>query len=228
MVTEQGFKTAYAMLSSEFKGDLTAMQAETHKQMLMEDGITDEELLSGVKAIIRGRKFANFPRYAELMEAIKGNPDDTAIIALKQAEDAAAEFGIYKSVIFQDKVLQATIEAFSRNGWIDFCQLCGAEDWKFQKNEFIKLYKALLKQNRKPKQDYLIGQSEHQNQISGANKEYDIEIVDGRVKVKGFIDRVENVYLVGYKNAPHCLPIPVVKALIKQQTPQIESKRATQ
>ena len=75
MVTEHGFKTAYAMLASEFKGELTAMQAETHRQMLAEDGITDEELLAGVKAIIKNRKFTNFPRYAELLEAIKGNPD---------------------------------------------------------------------------------------------------------------------------------------------------------
>ena len=111
-LTQKGFTTAYAMLSSEFKGEVTDMQVETHRQMLIEDGITDEELMSGVKTIIRSRKYANFPKYAELLEAIRGNPDDKAIIALKQAEEAVAEFGSYKSVIFKDKALQATIEAF--------------------------------------------------------------------------------------------------------------------
>ena len=128
-LTQKGFTSAYAMLSSEFKGELTEMQAETHRQMLIEDGVTDDELLSGVKSIIRNRKFANFPKYAELIEAIKGNPDDEALIALKELEDAMGIFGAYKSVIFKNKLIMACVEGIG--GWQRICQM-PLDEWKFK------------------------------------------------------------------------------------------------
>ena len=51
MVTEQGFKTAYAMLASEFKGELTDMQAETHRQMLVDDGYKNKNVESFLTSI---------------------------------------------------------------------------------------------------------------------------------------------------------------------------------
>lgn len=207
MVTEQGFKTAYAMLSSEFKGELTAMQAETHKQMLIEDGITDEELLSGVKAVIRGRKFANFPRYAELMEAIKGNPDDVAIIALKALEDAIERHGAYKSVIFKDKVIMACVKGMG--GWIEVCQI-PSDEWKFQKQEFLKLYQAYLRGGKYPLIDYLVGRTEHQNRVSA----YLEEAEDTAVK------------LVGYEaNYPKELRVIELRKILSEQTPVLDNKR---
>ena len=225
-LTQKGFTTAYAMLSSEFKGEVTDMQVETHRQMLIEDGITDEELMSGVKTIIRSRKYANFPKYAELLEAIRGNPDDKAVIALKQAEEAVAEFGSYKSVIFKDKALQATIEAFLSTGWIGFCEIVGTNDWKFEAKKFTDLYKAFLKQGREPKSIYLIGTTEKQNRYTGADKEYDIEVADGKVRVLGLCEKQEAVYLVGYEpEYPKALPNTIIKQLIQAQQAQLESKR---
>lgn len=207
MVTEHGFKTAYAMLASEFKGELTAMQAETHRQMLAEDGITDEELLAGVKAIIRNRKFANFPRYAELLEAIKGNPDDVALIALKELEDAMAIHGAYRSVIFKDKVIMACVRGMG--GWQAICQM-PSDEWKFQKQEFLKLYRAYHRNGKYPEVDYLVGLSEHKNRIEGYVSEAD------ETKVK----------LVGYdKEYPKELPALTVKSLVVKQAEAIGGKR---
>ena len=207
MVTAQGFKTAYAMLASEFKGELTDMQAETHRQMLVDDGITDEELLAGVKAIIRSRKFTNFPRYAELLEAIKGNPDDVALIALKELEDAMSIHGAYRSVIFKDKVIMACVKGMG--GWQTICQM-PSDEWKFQKQEFIKLYRAYHRNGKYPEVDYLVGKSEHQNRINGYATDADST----------------KVQLIGYSEQyPKELPALTVKTLVSKQVEAIESKR---
>ena len=207
MVTAQGFKTAYAMLASEFKGELTDMQAETHRQMLVDDGITDEELLAGVKAIIRSRKFTNFPRYAELLEAIKGNPDDVALIALKELEDAMSIHGAYRSVIFKDKVIMACVKGMG--GWQAICQV-PSDAWKFQKQEFIKLYRAYHRNGKYPEVDYLVGKSEHQNRIDGYAADADST----------------KVQLIGYSEQyPKELPALTVKTLVSKQTEAIENRR---
>ena len=206
-MTEQGFKTAYAMLASEFKGELTDMQAETHRQMLVDDGITDEELLAGVKAIIRSRKFTNFPRYAELLEAIKGNPDDVALIALKELEDAMSIYGAYRSVIFKDKVIMACVKGMG--GWQAICQM-PSDEWKFQKQEFLKLYRAYHRNGKYPEVDYLVGKSEHQNRIDGYATDADST----------------KVQLIGYSEQyPKELPALTVKTLVSKQVEAIESKR---
>ena len=207
MVTAQGFKTAYAMLASEFKGELTDMQAETHRQMLVDDGITDEELLAGVKAIIKNRKFTNFPRYAELLEAIKGNPDDVALIALKELEDAMSIHGAYRSVIFKDKVIMACVRGMG--GWQGICQVT-SDEWKFQKQEFLKLYRAYHRNGKYPEVDYLVGKNEHQNRIDGYATDADST----------------KVQLIGYSEQyPKELPAFTVKALVSKQTEAIEGKR---
>ena len=206
-LTQKGFTSAYAMLSSEFKGELTEMQAETHRQMLIEDGVTDDELLSGVKSIIRNRKFANFPKYAELIEAIKGNPDDEALIALKELEDAMGVFGAYKSVIFKNKLIMACVEGMG--GWQRICQM-PLDEWKFQKQEFLKLYKAYMKSGKAPLVDYLVGIAEQKNRFEGYLEDAD----------------ETPVYLVGYElNYPAELPALTVKANVGAQKKSIENKR---
>jgi len=206
-LTQKGFTLAYAMLSSEFKGELTEMQAETHRQMLIEDGITDEELMSGVKTIIRSRKYTNFPKYAELIEAIRGNPDDVAIVALKELEDAMSTHGAYKSVIFKDKIIMACVRGMG--GWQAVCQI-SSDEWKFQKQEFMKLYRAYTRGGKYPQVDYLVGWNEHKNRIDGYIGEAD----------------ETPVYLVGYEpNYPSKLPALTVKANIGTQTEAIENKR---
>ena len=207
MVTEQGFKTAYAMLASEFKGELTDMQAETHRQMLLDDGITDEELLAGVKSIIKNRKFTNFPRYAELLEAIKGNPDDVALIALKELEDAMSIHGAYRSVIFKDKVIMACVRGMG--GWQAICQM-PSDEWKFQKQEFLKLYRAYHRNGKYPEVDYLVGVSEHKNRIDGYIADADSA----------------KVQLIGYSEQyPRELPAVTVKTLVSKQTEAIEGNK---
>ena len=206
-LTQKGFTTAYAMLSSEFKGELTEMQAETHRQMLIEDGVTDDELLSGVKSIIRNRKFANFPKYAELIEAIKGNPDDEALIALKELEDAMSIHGAYRSVIFKDKVIMACVKGMG--GWQAICQV-PSDEWKFQKQEFLKLYRAYHRNGKYPEVDYLVGKSEHQNRIDGYTTDADST----------------KVQLIGYSEQyPKELPALTVKTLVSKQAESIEGKR---
>ena len=201
-MTAQEFYQPFTLLCLAYNRELTDALAEVYF-MVLED-LTAQQFQSAIKEVLATRKYTNLPMPADILEAVHGNSDERAIIALKQAEDAVSRFGMYKSVIFQDKALQATIEGFFTNGWIDFCKQCGGDEWKFQKIEFVKLYKAYLKQDKKPKGDYLVGWCQHQNEISAIETE------------------PENVYLVGYQQAPYCLPAPIVKELIRKQTPQIE------
>ena len=206
-LTQKGFTTAYAMLSSEFRGELTEMQAETHRQMLIEDGVTDDELLSGVKTIIRSRKYTNFPKYAELIEAIRGNPDDEALIALKELEDAMSIFGAYKSVIFKNKLIMACVEGMG--GWQRICQM-PLDEWKFQKQEFLKLYRAYMKSGKAPLVDYLIGIAEKDNRFAGYLEDAD----------------ATPVHLVGYEpNYPKALSVLTIKTNIGTQKQADENKR---
>ena len=206
-LTQKGFTLAYAMLSSEFKGELTEMQAETHRQMLIEDGVTDDELISGVKSIIRNRKFANFPKYAELIEAIKGNPDDEALIALKELEDAMGIFGAYKSVIFKNKLIMACVEGMG--GWQRICQM-PLDEWKFKNQEFLKLYRAYTRGGKYPQVDYLIGIAEQKNRFEGYLEDAD----------------ETPVHLVGYEpNYPKALPALTIKTNIGAQKQAIENRR---
>lgn len=204
-MTKQEFAQTFTILCAAYgKESNKALLAAYY--MVLED-LTAQQFQLAIKEVLATRKYTNLPMPADILEAVHGNPDERAIIALKQAEDAVSRFGMYKSVIFQDKALQATIEGFFTNGWIDFCKQCGGDEWKFQKIEFVKLYKAYLKQDKKPKGDYLVGWCQHQNEISAIETE------------------PENVYLVGYQEAPYCLPATIVKELIKKQTSQIETKR---
>lgn len=162
-LTKQGFETAYAMLSSEFRDEVSAMLAETHRQMLLDDGITDAELISGVKKLIRDRKYAKFPRYAEILEAIRGNPDDAAILALDFVKKAISAVGQYQSVKFPDPRIHWVIE--SLGGWTYLCTL-PLDEWKWLEKDFTKLYKASLGKPLKAS-EYLVGRFDHENMVSG-------------------------------------------------------------
>ena len=130
-----------------------------------------------------------------------------ALIALKELEDAMSIHGAYRSVIFKDKVIMACVKGMG--GWQAICQM-PSDEWKFQKQEFLKLYRAYHRNGKYPEVDYLVGWSEHKNRIDGYIADADSA----------------KVQLIGYSEQyPRELPAVTVKTLVSKQTEAIEGKR---
>ena len=94
-------------------------------------------------------------------------------------------------------------------GWQAICQM-PSDEWKFQKQEFLKLYRAYHRNGKYPEVDYLVGLSEHKNRIDGYAADADST----------------KVQLIGYSEQyPKELPALTVKTLVSKQAEAIESKR---
>ena len=94
-------------------------------------------------------------------------------------------------------------------GWQAICQV-SSDEWRFQKQEFLKLYRAYHRNGKYPEVDYLVGKSEHQNRIDGYIADADST----------------KVQLIGYSEQyPKELPALTIKTLVNKQVEAIESKR---
>ena len=115
--------------------------------------------------------------------------------------------GAYKSVIFKNKVIMACVKGMG--GWQAICQM-PSDEWKFQKQEFLKLYRAYHRNGKYPEVDYLVGLSEHKNRIDGYMADADSA----------------KVQLIGYSEQyPMELPASTVKTLVSKQTEAIEGNK---
>ena len=199
------FFPVFTMLCETYNKQPTKSLASAYF-MVLED-LTISEFQTAVKSVLATRKFTNLPMPADILEIVNGNPDDVALIALKELEDAMSIHGAYKSVIFKNKVTMACVRGMG--GWQAICQM-PSDEWKFQKQEFLKLYRAYHRNGKYPEVDYLVGKSEHQNRIDGYIADADSA----------------KVQLIGYSEQyPKELPALTVKTLVSKQTEDIEGKR---
>ena len=162
-MTKAEFLPTFAMLCEVYNREATKMLAEGYYMVLKDLDI--QTLNTAVSTVMSGRIYSTLPLPADLLEAVIGNPEDKAILALKELEDAISSTGAYKSIAFNDKLIATCVE--SLGGWVTICQM-ELKDWEWKKKEFISLYKALM---RNPKNvsstPYLIGIAEHQNRSNG-------------------------------------------------------------
>ena len=199
------FFPVFTMLCETYNKQPTKSLASAYF-MVLED-LTISEFQTAVKSVLATRKFTNLPMPADILEVVNGNPDDEALIALKELEDAMGIFGAYKSVIFKNKLIMACVEGMG--GWQRICQM-PLDEWKFQKQEFLKLYKAYMKSGKAPLVDYLVGIAEQKNRFEGYLEDAD----------------ETPVHLVGYEpNYPKALPALTIKTNIGAQKQAIENKR---
>ena len=199
------FFPVFTMLCETYNKQPTKSLASAYF-MVLED-LTISEFQTAVKSVLATRKFTNLPMPADILEVVNGNPDDVALIALKELEDAMSIHGAYKSVIFKNKVIMACVRGMG--GWQAICQM-PSDEWKFQKQEFLKLYRAYHRNGKYPEVDYLVGLSEHKNRIDGYIADADSA----------------KVQLIGYSEQyPKELPALTVKTLVSKQTEAIEGKR---
>ena len=204
-MTKIDFFPIFTLLCETYNREATKTLASAYFMVL--EGLTISEFQAAVKSVLATRKFTNLPMPADILEIVNGNPDDTALIALKELEDAMSIHGAYRSVIFKDKVIMACVKGMG--GWQGICQVT-SDEWKFQKQEFLKLYRAYHRNGKYPEVDYLVGKNEHQNRIDGYATDADST----------------KVQLIGYSEQyPKELPALTVKTLVSKQTEAIEGKR---
>lgn len=109
----------------------------TYKRVLL-NAMSAEDACKGIEIVLGMRTFG-FPKPADIIEAVKGKPEDLALSAWQMLLDAIRSLGPYKSVIFSDARLIMVVEAMGGwmavNAWLE-------EEMPFRRAEFMKLYAA--------------------------------------------------------------------------------------
>jgi hypothetical protein len=158
----------------EFIRFLTALAASFGREadeptcMAYEIGLSDLPLAACKAAMMRGMRECKFmPSPAELRElAGVQKPQQRAVLAWEALDGAVCDHGYYRSVDFDDPVINATVR--NLGGWERICSLEGDEYTKWFRKEFERVYLALMAVGVGPDQAApLLGHFAKQNSGNG-------------------------------------------------------------
>lgn len=109
--------------------------------------IPDDSFLSAVALIVNTttKLYPDDNLIAIIREKINGSVGDKAILAWTQARSAIITIGAYRSVSFEDPVINGVIREMG--GWEKFCSML-IEEEPFRQKDFMKLYEALSRSGR--------------------------------------------------------------------------------
>jgi hypothetical protein len=130
---------------------------------------TDEECKKAFDQVITSCKW--FPKPAELLERLKGTEQDKATLAWIEVYEAIKEVGSGQSIRFPDPVIHSVVEAMG--GWVRLA-FQEEKDSKWNRKEFIDLYRVLSKKTSHP--EYLVGEYEEINRWKGYKKLIELPI----------------------------------------------------
>lgn len=150
------FQSKMAMLGEMYDKKMTGALLDGYWMVLC--NMSDEEFVGSIKAILSGRKFASFPKPAEILDFAKPDLESIATIAWSDVERAIYKAGKYESVSFEDRVVNSVIDALG--GWVFVCSQ-DISEMKWLKKEFVKLYSIHSKREEHP--THLIGIAEREN-----------------------------------------------------------------
>ena len=147
--------------------------AENYGQAFTAEGITlrfkilapypISEVEAAAYSLLATRKYTTMPTVADFLERLGGGSvEDKAEVACSKALEAATVHGAYRSVVFDDPVLQAVINN-NFGGWAKFCQ---AEYDKWLRKDFCEAYAAYSRQGF-AEYGYLPGLCEIENSAKG-------------------------------------------------------------
>lgn len=106
------------------------------------EGLTVEQIESGVNRALKSCKFMPAPaELRELAGELKGQ--DRAVKAWLAFEKAVARIGGYKTVSFDDVVINATVRSIG--GWQHCCTMSAHEFDTFLRKKFIDAYDSLYR-----------------------------------------------------------------------------------
>jgi hypothetical protein len=179
----------FSLLISEY-GDRLTEEQRYNKEKLFKEIIGKypiEKIKKMTTEMIRYRKYANFPKIAEMVELIEGNQEDETELAWAYLLKMLNEHGYWHSVTFSKyPAIGGFIE--SQGGWINFSnKMTEAEDERKEtwiKKEFEKSYPAMKKHGNYPQ--HFEGYLELENTKRGYTNQQLIErygmSIDGKKK----------------------------------------------
>jgi len=115
----------------------TKQKIEIYRQALNRYEI--EEISKAVKILISERKFASFPKPAEIIDCVSGSKEEAALTAWHQVVDAVRRIGPYQSVSFPG-ITNMVIEEMG--GWPATGEW-REDELQWKQKEFERLYQAL-------------------------------------------------------------------------------------
>lgn len=156
MLNHDKFVHQMLLLGEIYERQITDAIFEGYYLVLQD--MSDEEFIGSIKAILSGRKFASFPKPAEILDYAKPDLESIATIAWSDVERAIYKAGKYESVSFEDRIVNSVIDALG--GWVFVCSQ-DLSEMKWLKKEFVKLYSIHSKREDHP--THLIGIAEREN-----------------------------------------------------------------
>lgn len=105
-----------------------------------------------------------FPKPADIIRLIEGSGETKALQAWARVERAISQVGAYRSVVFDDALIHAVIEAMG--GWISLCHT-NLDELPFRANEFQKRYRGFVNKPPERHPPYLYGIAECWNSKEG-------------------------------------------------------------
>ncbi len=146
------------MLAEVYTRSLTEGQLSLYFDVLSKYQL--EEVYRAIHAHVSDPERGQFfPKPADLIRFIEGDPQTNALLAWTEAERAIVEVGAYDSVEFADRVTNQVIA--DMGGWPTFGGWSDHE-WPFKRKEFCDRYRA-IKQVGRVSVGYLPGLHEATN-----------------------------------------------------------------
>ena len=157
------FVSALEALAATFRVDPTEALLEGYWMAL--DDMPIEGVMRAVRSAMRQCK--HMPRGVELRElAGEINNATRAVHAWSAVQKAIGQHGAYRSVDFDDQVINATVR--NLGGWIRLCELSSEEAEKWTRKDFDRIYTALCASGVTEDQaKHLVGAHEQTNAGTG-------------------------------------------------------------
>lgn len=134
----EGIGAAVALLAEAFNREATEVTYRAYIAGL--EGLSVEQIVAGVNRALRECKFMPSPaEIRELSGELKAQ--DRAVKAWTAFEAAVMEHGGYRTVDFDDVVINATVR--NLGGWEFVCDMSVREFENFLREKFLKAYTSL-------------------------------------------------------------------------------------
>jgi len=114
-----------------------------------------------------------FPKPADIIALIEGDPEDRAEIAWTEVVQALERVGSWKSIKFRDPIINTVI--YELGGWTYLGEKT-LEELKFIRPQFVKLYRHYAKVGKVPKIRHLPGRTEVLNAQTEWKDNYELVV----------------------------------------------------
>ena len=149
-----------------------------------------------------------FPKPADIIALIEGDPDDRAEQAWTEVLQALKQVGTWKSVRFRDPIINAVI--YELGGWIYLGEKT-MQELEYLHHQFVKLYRYYARTGKVPKIEYLAGRTEILNRQAGRGNHYEL-VIFGSELPKGLVVNFTEIPAVEEKKFREVLRLEKLEA----------------